>query len=486
MAEPTMSLRLLETLTSALYEDPIILFREYVQNSIDAYNNEVNNDKAKAFDDFSVDIKVDKDNSIIQISDNGYGIPEKQFLFKMKLIGESEKKKFEDQIGFRGIGRLSAMPLCKELIFENKPQGINKRLIFKWDGKKFNELLNKGEDINASLEEITSTSSEDYDGNIDDHYFKVEINEYQDAINDLLKSDNFKDRLCTLLPLRYSLEFTKQKEIKNKYQEFIGQSMDTFSCSVKLDNEELNKPYTDKHILASGIVFWELKYPRKGENVSGEKIGILWFSFDRVIKALDKEAPYGILVRSKNMLMGDRYSLANDISRSKSDYVATLRELTQALNGVCGEMLINYEGLNDNARRDWFKIDEESIKLRHIIVEFMRRLHTYRYAASNYFSDKKKEKSEERLIEAYKGLITNYDPDKFIPDINKLKKEIAASKEVFEFADDDIPTLPITVKRFYERLIAGLYKYFSDRGKRQEFIEIRTFIKEYLKKEPKI
>ena len=35
MAEPTVSLRLLETLTSALYEDPIILFREYVQNSLD-------------------------------------------------------------------------------------------------------------------------------------------------------------------------------------------------------------------------------------------------------------------------------------------------------------------------------------------------------------------------------------------------------------------------------------------------------------------
>ena len=51
MAEPTISFRLLETLTSALYEDPIILFREYVQNSLDAYNNEVNNDKAKVMDD---------------------------------------------------------------------------------------------------------------------------------------------------------------------------------------------------------------------------------------------------------------------------------------------------------------------------------------------------------------------------------------------------------------------------------------------------
>jgi Fe-S oxidoreductase len=143
-------------------------------------------------------------------------------------------------------------------------------------------------------------------------------------------------------------------------------------------------------------------------------------------------------------------------------------------------MLLDYKNLNDNARRDWFKIDEESIKLRHIIVEFMRRLHEYRYAASDFFSDKKKEKSKERLIEAYKGLITNYDPDKFIPDINKLKKEIEASKEVFEFADADIPTSPPIVKRFYERLITGLYKYFSKKGKIEDFIDIRRFIKDYL------
>lgn len=484
MAEPSISFRLLETLTSALYEDPIILFREYVQNSLDAYNNEVNNDKSKVMDDFSVNIEIDKSHFDIEIIDNGYGIKEEDFLLKMRLIGESDKKRLKDQIGFRGIGRLSAMPLCRQLVFENKPPGINKRLIFTWDGEKFNDLLNKGEDIDATLDQITSDSSEDYDGDINDHYFKVKIHGCQEAIKDLLISESFQNRLCTLLPLRYSQKFTKQNQIKKKYDDFMGQSLDKFSCSVKLDNQELYKPYTDEDILVSGIVFWDLLYPSE-ENTSTERIGILWFTFNRVIKARPKDKPYGIFVRSKNMLMGDQYALANDVIRSKSDYITTPRELTQALNGVYGEMLITYEKLRDNARRDWFRIDEESIKLRHIIVEFMRRLHTYRYAASDYFSDKKKEKREGRLIEAYKGLITNYDPDKFIPDIKKLRKEIEASKEVFEFADDDITTLPITIKRFYDRLMKCLYEYFSGRNKIGEFIEIRTTIKKYLNQEPK-
>ena len=37
--------RLLGTLTSALYEDPIIIFREYVQNSLDAYNEVIDNEE---------------------------------------------------------------------------------------------------------------------------------------------------------------------------------------------------------------------------------------------------------------------------------------------------------------------------------------------------------------------------------------------------------------------------------------------------------
>ena len=48
--------------------------------------------------------------------------------------------------------------------------------------------------------------------------------------------------------------------------------------------------------------------------------------------------------------------------------------------------------LNDNARRDWFKIDEESIKLRQIIVEFMKRLTVpYYEEARLYFKYIKKD-----------------------------------------------------------------------------------------------
>lgn len=162
-----MGLRLLETLTSALYEDPIVFFREYVQNSADAFTR---HPVANA----RIDIKIDKKNKKIVFLDNGYGIPKKDFIDKMTSIGKSDKSKAIDQIGFRGIGRLAAMPFCKELIFKNKVENEEEIQVFSWDGEKYNTLLSQSEtdDLESAIEQITQKSILKYEGNISDHFLR--------------------------------------------------------------------------------------------------------------------------------------------------------------------------------------------------------------------------------------------------------------------------------------------------------------------------
>ena len=72
-----MGIRLLETLTTALYADAIVLFREYIQNSADAYNESI--EQGLELDDFTIRINIDRENRIIQILDNGYGIEKSDF-----------------------------------------------------------------------------------------------------------------------------------------------------------------------------------------------------------------------------------------------------------------------------------------------------------------------------------------------------------------------------------------------------------------------
>lgn len=478
--DPVMGPQLLESITSSLYEDPIIIFREYVQNSVDAYNWEIEKDKSKEFENFCVDIKIDRRRHSIQIFDNGYGIPKEQFLNEMTNIGKSEKPKFKNLIGFRGIGRLSAMPSCKRLIFTNKPKGSNILQHFIWNGDRFHELLNRGEepDLATMIRKIVDYSDEIYPGDINKHFFQVEIKGYKEEINELIATDDFKKRLCILLPLKYSPNFKHQEEIKAEYQNYMNQSLDTFSFIVRLDNEVLYKPYTDKDILESGIVFWKLKLGSTSRSVAEEKIGVLWFTFDRKIER-KKDEPYGIYVRPKNMLMGDKYSLADDTARSKTDYVTTPRELYQQLNGVCGEMFIHSTRLNENARRDWFRIDEEFLPLRNIIVDFMRRLKNYRYTASRYFKNRA---DKDKLVNAYTEL-TNFESKRVVSAINAMKKEVAPEKEILKYADEDIPAFPITIRRFYERLMKCLYEHFKNKSKVDDFIRLRAFLKKDLNRD---
>jgi hypothetical protein len=487
MAVIRMGLRLLETLTSALYEDPIILFREYVQNSVDAYNRARNDDPSKEFDGFYIDISINKELKNITITDNGYGIPENDFNIKMTSIGDSDKSKYGDQIGFRGIGRLSGMPFCDKLIFTNKPAGSNKYFVFSWDGNRFHELLNSEEDheLEAAIGLISDSSDKNYDGNSNDHFFKVEILGYKEEIIELANSQDFEYRLSMMLPLKYHPEFTSKELIKDKYLKEMGESLDKYSFVVKCNDNYLYKPYRESNILESGIYFWPLirKSPSKG--IPGEKMGILWFTFNRKVTANSNSEPYGILVRSKNMLMGNNNALANAIEKNKDDYITTYRELSQTLQGVYGEMLINSPSLNDNARRDWFKIDTASIELRDIISNFMKHLYEYRKIASKAFNEIEKDKNKEKLTKAFTELTSNYQPESFVNDFYKQKDQQKADQpeSIFEYADEDIPYSSVTIKRFYDKLAKGIKEFYLNRDDLQEFLKLRAYIKKYMNKE---
>lgn len=486
MATIKVGLRLLETLTSALYDDPIILFREYVQNSVDAYNRTISVSSDKEFDEFQVAIDIDKNGKSITIRDNGYGIDNSQFIEKMTSIGASDKGQSNNQIGFRGIGRLSAMPFCEKLIFTNKSENSNKIQVFKWQGSRFQQLLNQESEIelNQAMKEITDTYEEDYEDAISDHFFTVEIINYNSEIVDLVKQDDLKYRLSMMLPLRYDPRFEQQKDILEYYEKFMGYSLDRYAFMVKLNGEGMYKPYNETNILESGINFWELRYRSKTKNEVPDKIGILWFTFNRKVTANPVNEPHGILVRSKNMLMGDHNALADALFRSKSDdYVATFRELTQTLQGVYGEMLLDSPRLNDNTRRDWFRIDDSSIELRNIIFDFMQRLYTYRFVASRAFNAIENEENRQKLTEAFTNLTSDYVPkapaDTFYGD-----KRIADKKAwpTFKYADDDILHASLTNKKFYDKIAESLRQYFVQKDDVQEFLKIRAHIKRSINK----
>lgn len=420
--------------------------------------------------------------------DNGYGIPSEEFISKMRSIGDSQKGFHNDQIGFRGIGRLSAMPFCDKLEFQNKVKGSSQIQTFSWNGQEYAKLLlqEKDHDLSAAINDISQPDVLVYSGNNEDHFFKVSIVNYHEEIEELINSDDFVKQLRMMLPLHYSPTFTAQNVIKQEYENLMNKSLDRFGYDIRLDDAPLYKLYEDQHILESGIVFWPLQFKAKSDDLPAEKIGLLWFTFNRRVTANPTSEPRGIMVRSKNMLVGNNDSLADAVSVNSRDYVATYRELTQSLAGVYGEMLLYTSSLEDNARRDWFKISASSIELRGIIAEFLRRLISYRYAASRAFNDKSSAKKKENLITTYTELTQGIKQEQFLSNFYAQEQSPENTPDnIFEYADDDLPRASITIKRFYDRTLGTLRDFYAEENDLQNFFKMRAYLKKRLNEETK-
>lgn len=485
---------LLETITSALYENPLVLFREYVQNSIDAYKKAIDSGLPE-IDDFHVAINIDKDSKRITIRDNGYGI-QSSTDFERKIVTEfamSDKSDRSKYIGFRGIGRLSAMPFCTKLIFINKKK--NSRTINKceWFRDKYEELLNINSDEFTSFQDAVKkcakTTVERTKDKPTDHYFKVIIEGYSSDVSDLINNEKFDQRLRMMLPLKYSEEFSSSKKIIDKYNKFMGENFNDFAFSIKLNEKFLTKNYTEsKHVLDSDIIIWELRGKSGPNNRPGTKMGIMWFTFNKKMMSARNDDDYGILVRSKNMLMGNNDIFA-DLCATGKDYISSHRELTQTLRAVYGEMLLNSNELRDNARREWFKTDEYSYLLKKIIIDFMQKLYNYRYSSSRFYNSKpsdtkltaKKAKIKKDLGELLDPDINGIDINNFLDDnIQNINNGIAdGSRHGFIYADEDIPRQSQSKKKIYDEIMTISKDFFIKEKKYEIFLKLRAYIKNH-------
>lgn len=128
-----------DNLTSGMYSDSKIIFREYIQNACDAI------DEAKKLcligeDDGEIEIILDNKTRNILIKDNGAGIPSSIFEAKVGNVADSDKIIGEDK-GFRGIGRLCGLAYCDKIIFSSKYKGEDIISMMLIDAQKLRQLL---------------------------------------------------------------------------------------------------------------------------------------------------------------------------------------------------------------------------------------------------------------------------------------------------------------------------------------------------------
>ena len=159
--EPIFGKNVIETLSEGMYDNPLFLYREYVQNSADAIDAAVEVGILEK-DEGQIQITIDSSKRQVIFLDNGIGIAKQAVPAMLANIGRSQKDRLKNK-GFRGIGRLGGLGYCRTGRFETTVKGETVKSVLEWDANELHEILvNPKEQIDAGelIKRITTVRTE--------------------------------------------------------------------------------------------------------------------------------------------------------------------------------------------------------------------------------------------------------------------------------------------------------------------------------------
>ena len=197
-----------ELFAGAMYAEPLSIFREYVQNAADALDEARTQGLSRAGPN-DVEIWFDHSERSVRIRDTGVGVPGAQFIKRLTSIGASRKRGTSAR-GFRGIGRLSGLGYCQELVFRSRAAGDAKVKEMVWNGKALRDRL-RSADYDGSLSDLVkevATVGDIPGAGYPLHFFEVEMRKLLRVKNDVLLNEQaVRSYLSQVAPVPFSPEF---------------------------------------------------------------------------------------------------------------------------------------------------------------------------------------------------------------------------------------------------------------------------------------
>ena len=374
--EPIFGKNVIETLSEGMYDNPLFLFREYVQNAADAIDSAVHKG-ILAKDEGQIEIWIDPEKRIITFEDNGTGIS-KDFVKKMLAnIGDSQKDRKTDK-GFRGIGRLGGLGYCHKVRFETSAKGEATKSILEWDARNLHEILaDKNEHLHAGqlIKRITSTRDEQCDA--DEHFFKVSLVNVNKTNDDLLDVEDVRKYLSMVAPVPF--DYQKFRFVKD-IEDFIkSESLpDLHKYSLNLNGDEVRKGYETPLKIEDGKDVEILGVECRPLRDNGKTIGWYWFCLSRFEGVLPKKCwQRSIRLRKSNIQIGEADCLSNHPKRGQA-----LWKEDRGNSYFIGEIHALDDNLTPNSRRDYFNQDEACREFEAVLSSEFHNLHELYHAVS--------------------------------------------------------------------------------------------------------
>lgn len=345
---------LLETLTSGMYNDPLSIYREYIQNSVDSIDH-----SDRSIDDTVIKITLNPLNKSVTIYDNGDGIAAGSAEKILSSIGSSEKLG-TTQRGFRGIGRFGGIAFARKVIFTTTTIGESTVSRQEWDCEELRKYLNSPDHTMMTIEELfskVSSFSQSTDEELRDiSFFEVQLLDVESFRNYILDIQRIKNYLIQVAPLPFDPE---KFSFYDQVHSFLSDNLPQYGeYRITLNDEQLFRPYKDELEITSKQKKDRLDSVKLFSlNVGKEAIAYGWYGNRRdFLGAIKKGAVVsGLRVKVGNLQVGDQHLLDRCFRENRFN------------SYIVGEIHVCNQSLKPNSRRDDFVDNIEKTQLYNLI-----------------------------------------------------------------------------------------------------------------------
>ena len=341
--KPSLGKFTLDTLSIGMYNNPLMVLREYIQNSVDAIDELASKEQLNQ-EDAMIDISINGRDKSLMIRDNGAGVLAEDAWSTLHNIGKSFKRADLNR-GFRGIGRLGGLGYCDLLRFATKAAKESVYSTSIWDCKKLRQLIgddNRAIDLTQIISEVTTFTQSKYKNDLSDHFFIVEMVGIKSSRDILLNVPLIKSYISEVAPVPFNERIFRYA--KTVDQNLRAKVMNYQTYRIIVNGDQIYKPYSD--IIPIGQ---ENKDTIKGIDFidlgnDDEPLANGWLAELTLKGCISPSSRMdGVRIRQGNILVGDKNLLSSFYREPRFNMY------------LVGELHIQNHNLVLNARRDDFE-----------------------------------------------------------------------------------------------------------------------------------
>lgn len=335
----TIGADILSLITRGMYDNPLVLFREYVQNSADAFG------QIERADAMEISVALDARLMSVRIRDNGPGLSHDDARWDLVAVASSRKLRGRDA-GFRGIGRLVGLAFAQQVEFLTRRNESERVTRVVWRGDALRQSILEESAIDQVLERCVSVSmidGEEYPA----HFFEVKLlNIARFVSGRLLNVDTVRRYISEVCPVGMSVAFPFSVQVS----EMLSKHVRSATPMISIDGE--GSPILRRHMdLISYSPSRQSRYTSFERfdlpTIEGDAYAAVgWLAHSTYDGAIPiKCGVRGLRVRCNNIAIGDEKVL---------DHLF----VEERFNRWCvGELHILDHRIVPNARRDYFEIN---------------------------------------------------------------------------------------------------------------------------------